>query len=60
MYEEKQKRLEMNGKAYQEWLDSTRNRQKPIPMNKGLQSKWVVKMCIVAKKKKTHCKIIHR
>lgn len=40
MYEQKQKRLEENETAYQEWLESTKNRQKPVPMNKGLQSKF--------------------
>lgn len=40
MYEQKQKRLEENETAYQEWLENTKNRQKPIPMNKGLQSKF--------------------
>ncbi|ENN75854.1 coiled-coil domain-containing protein 34 [Dendroctonus ponderosae] len=37
-YAEKQKRMEENEMAYQEWLEGSKNRQKPIPMNRGLQS----------------------
>ncbi|KAL1497769.1 hypothetical protein ABEB36_008671 [Hypothenemus hampei] len=38
IYEEKERRLQENEKAYQEWLESSKNKQKPIPLNKGLQS----------------------
>ncbi|XP_050310212.1 capping protein inhibiting regulator of actin dynamics-like [Anthonomus grandis grandis] len=38
VYEEKQRRLEENERAYQGWLETSKNRQKPVPMNKGLQS----------------------
>ncbi|XP_030761828.1 histone-lysine N-methyltransferase, H3 lysine-79 specific-like isoform X2 [Sitophilus oryzae] len=38
LYEEKQRRMEENERAYQDWLKNAQNRQKPVPMNKGLQS----------------------
>lgn len=42
-YAEKQRRMEENEMAYQEWLEGSKNRQKPIPMNRGLESKnWLI------------------
>ncbi|KAF7282198.1 uncharacterized protein LOC143200002 [Rhynchophorus ferrugineus] len=38
LYEEQQRKIDENERAYQEWLKNSQHRQKPIAMNKGLES----------------------
>lgn len=38
LYEEKQRRMDENDKAFNEWLKSSKDKPKPIPLNKGLES----------------------
>lgn len=37
--EERQRRIEENTRVYEEWLRSSKNKPKPIPLNQGLKSK---------------------
>lgn len=39
MVEEKQKRLEESLKAYERWLKNSKYKPKPIPLNRGIDSK---------------------
>lgn len=36
--EERQKRQELNQQAYEEWLRNSKNKPRPIPLNRGLES----------------------
>ncbi|XP_060517952.1 coiled-coil domain-containing protein 34-like [Cylas formicarius] len=38
IYEEKLTRIEENERAYRQWLESSKNKPRPIPLNRGLQS----------------------
>lgn len=39
--EEKQKRLEASQKAFEDWLRTSKNKPKPVPLNQGLKSKGI-------------------
>ncbi|KAJ8981627.1 hypothetical protein NQ317_000855, partial [Molorchus minor] len=40
IYEDKQRRIEQNEMAFEQWLQNSKNKPKPIPLNQGLKSRY--------------------